>query len=214
VQTLKKETGIVFYDLAILTIKPNQLGPVMGALPDSAAASVPNGRLLGCFNCDIGALNRVAVLSVYEELAALEADRVAYLSTPDPYGCSANLSAIDRGAFKPLSFAKDITVGEHGPFYEIRTYEVAAGGIPETEAAWAKVMDERNEISPLLAIMASVATHPTRMVHIWPYKTLDDRAKARAEASRRKIWPPPGGSNHLLSLRSDIFVPLPFSPLK
>jgi len=204
----------VFYDLAFLTIKPNQLGPVLAALPDSAAASVPNGTLLGCFNCDIGSLNRIAVLASYNDMATLEADRLAYLTAPDPYGCSANLSAIDRAGFQPLSFSKEIVAGEHGPFYEIRSYEIAAGGLPETEAAWAKVVDERSEISPLMAIMASVGTHPTRMVHIWPYKSLDDRAKARAEAGRRKIWPPPGGSNHLLSLRSDIFVPLGFSPLK
>lgn len=204
----------MFYDLAILTIKPNQLGPVTGALPDSAAASTPNGTLLGCFNCDIGALNRVAVLAAYDDFDTLEADRRAYLTSADPYGCSANLSAIDRAGFKPLSFTKDIEVGAHGPFYEIRSYDVAAGGIPALEAAWAKVVEERNTLSPLMMVMASVGTHPNRLVHIWPYKTLDERAKARAEASRRKIWPPPGGSNDLLSLRSDIFVPLAFSPLQ
>jgi hypothetical protein len=204
----------VFYDLTYLTIRPNQLGPVLSGLPGALPAATKSGRLIGCMMCEIGVLNRVAVLSAYETLEALNADRAETLSGENPYGVSTYLGGIEKAAFKPLSFSVDIEPGEFGPFYEIRTYEIAPGGLPETEAAWAKVVPERNTISQLLMVMGSVDTLPTRMVHLWPYKSLDDRAKARAEASKRKIWPPPGGSNHLLSLRSEVFVPLPISPLR
>jgi hypothetical protein len=204
----------LLYNLSYLTIRPNQLGPVLSALPQTVPASAPQGTLLGCFSCDIGGLNRIAVLTAYEDHEALLADRAAVLGSADPFGVSSYLSGIETAAFKPLSFASDIVAGSHGPFYEIRTYEIAPGGLPETEAAWSKVVDKRTELSPLLMVMGSIDTLPTRMVHLWPYKSLDDRAKARSEASRQGIWPPPGGSNHVLSLRSEIFVPLAFSPLK
>jgi hypothetical protein len=61
--------------------------------------------------------------------------------------------------------------------------------------------------------MGSMDTTPQRMLHIWPYASLDHRAATRARASKEGIWPPPGGSDHLLSLQSELFVPSPFSPL-
>jgi hypothetical protein len=203
----------LLYDLTILTIRPNQLGPVLKALPETVPASAPNGTLLGCMSCDIGSLNRIAILNAYEDPAALKADRDAAVAQADPYGVSTYLGGIDRASFKPLSFMGDIAPGAHGPYYEMRTYEIAPDGIPDTEAAWSRVVDQRRTISPLLMVMASLDTTPTRMVQFWPYKSLDDRAKARAEAGKQGIWPPPGGSVHILSLRSEIFVPLAFSPL-
>ena len=204
----------MLYNLTYLTIRPNQLGPVLSALPQTVPAASPNGELVACLSCDIGVLNRIAILTGYESVELLQADRAAVLSSADPYGVSTYLSHIETAAFKPLSFTSPIVPGQFGPFFEIRTYEIAPKGLPETEAAWAKVVEQRNTISPLLMVMGSIDTLPTKMVHLWPYKSLDDRAKARAEASKLGIWPPPGGSNHVLSLRSEIFVPLPFSPLR
>ena len=63
-------------------------------------------------------------------------------------------------------------------------------------------------------VMGSIDTLPTKMVHLWPYKSLDDRAKARAEASKLGIWPPPGGSGKLTGLQSELFVATGFSRLK
>ena len=204
----------MLYNLTYLTIRPNQLGPVLSALPETVPAASPNGALIACLNCDIGGLNRIAVLTAYETIDALQADRAAVLSSADPYGVSSYLGAIETAAFKPLSFTTPIVPGQLGPFFEIRTYEIAPKGLAETEAAWARVVEQRNTISPLLMVMGSIDTLPTKMVHLWPYASLDDRTRARAEASKLGIWPPPGGSSHVLSLRSEIFVPLAFSPLK
>jgi len=204
----------VFYDLTYLSIKPNQLGSVMSGLPRALPQATRSGRLIGCMSCDIGALNRIAVLSAYGDMVSLQADRAETLGAVDPYGLSAHLSGIETAAFRNLSFAADIEPDSFGPYYEIRTYEIAPGGLAETEAAWSRAVEKRNALSKLLMVMASIDTLPTRMVHIWPYTSLTERAKKRAEASRLGIWPPPGGSGHVLSLRSEVFVPLPISPLR
>jgi hypothetical protein len=59
--------------------------------------------------------------------------------------------------------------------------------------------------------MGSMDTTPQRMLHIWP--SLDHRAEKRARASKEGLWPPPGGSDHLVSLQSELFVSSAFSPL-
>ena len=203
----------LLYDLTFLTIRPNQLGPVLAKLPETVPAASPHGTLTGAFSCDLGGLNRIAILTSYADEKALLEDRAAALSNADPYGVSSYLGAIEKTSFKPLSFMTDIVPGPHGPFYELRSYEIAPGGLPETEAAWSRVVERRRALSPLLMVMGSLDTLPTRMVHLWPYKSLDERVKIRAEAGKQGIWPPPGGSSHILSLRSEIFMPLAFSPL-
>ena len=136
------------------------------------------------------------------------------METEDPYGIGSYLGGIDSTAFKPLFFAQPVVPGEYGPFYEFRTYTVAPGGLPETAEAWSKVIPRRNEMSRLLTIMGSVEEGPQKMVHIWPYKTIEDRVKARGQASKEGIWPPPGGSAQLTSLQSELFVATAFSDLK
>ncbi len=204
----------MLYDLTILSLLPNTLGAVMPLLPQTYAKFSGTGTVLGCFGCEFGVLNRFAFLTRYDDAENLAAERKRLIETENPYGIGTYIGGISSTAFKPLSFANPVVPGQYGPFYEFRTYTVAPGGLPETEAAWAKVIPRRNEMSMLLTIMGSVEGAPQKMVHIWPYKTIEERVKARAQASQEKIWPPPGGSAQLTSLQSELFVATAFSDLK
>jgi hypothetical protein len=50
-------------------------------------------------------------------------------------------------------------------------------------------------------------------MHIWAYKSLDERAAVRKKAVDTGVWPPPGGS---VSLRQEnkILLAAPFSPIR
>jgi len=202
----------MIYDVTIIGLKPNTYGAVLAKLPGGLERDIRAGSHLGCFICEFGILNRVLILSRYPSMDALCDDR-ARSPANDAFGVGEYLNFIERNAYQPLSFMADITPGIFGPFYEIRSYEIGSGGMPETADAWAKVVDERQGISKLLMVMQSLEAAPQRLLHIWPYKTLNARSEARAEASKRGIWPPPGSSTHLLSLKSELFVAAKFSPL-
>ncbi|MCI5074124.1 NIPSNAP family protein [Oricola sp.] len=204
----------MLYELTTLALLPNRLGAVMPVLSDVCAAASPSGELLGCFSIEFGVLNRFHLLSRYESTDAISTDRASYMEKDDPYGIAEHLGGVSRTAYKPLSFSKEIVPGSFGPFYEFRTYTLAPHGLAETEEAWAKVIDRRDAMSPLLGIMASIEDAPKKMLHIWPYSALEDRVKARAQASKEGIWPPPGGSAQLTSLTSELGVATAASPLK
>ncbi|MBB5754976.1 NIPSNAP family protein [Prosthecomicrobium pneumaticum] len=204
----------MLYDLTILSLLPNTLGAVLPVLPQTYATFTQSGTVLGCFSCEFGVLNRFAFLTRYDDAAALATERARLMETEDPYGIGQYLGGVTSTAFKPLSFARPIEPGSHGPFYEFRTYSLAPGGLPETEAAWAKVIDRRHAMSPLPTIMASVEEGPLKMVHIWPYASIEARAAARAQASKEGVFPPPGGSAKLTGLQSELFVATAFSGLK
>lgn len=204
----------MLYDLTILSLLPNTLGTVMPILPETYAKFSSTGTVLGCFSCEFGVLNRFAFLTAYDGVPELAAERTRLLATENPYGLAQWLGGVSSTAFKPLHFAQPVVPGSYGPFYELRTYTIAPGGLPETEAAWAKVMPRRNEISMLLTIMGSIEGAPQKMVHIWPYRTIEERVKARKQASEEKLMPPPGGSAQLTSLQSELFSATAFSGLK
>jgi hypothetical protein len=204
----------MLYDLTILSLLPNTLGAVLPILPGTYKSFSKTGQTLGCFSCEFGVLNRFAFLTAYEDEAALSADRADRLAAKDYYGIAPYLGGVNSTAFAPLSFARPVVPGTYGPFYEFRTYTIAPGGLPETEEAWSKVMERRHAMSPLLTIMGSIEGAPQKMVHIWPYNSIEDRMKARGQASKEGIWPPPGGSGKLTSLQSELFVATSFSDLK
>ena len=204
----------MIYELTTLALLPNRLGAVMPKLPEVYGSLSSSGTMLGCFSVEFGALNRFHLLTAYDDLEALVANRSRILDAEDPYGLREHLGGVERTAFKPLSFSKTLAPGDFGPFYEFRTYTIAPGGLPETEEAWCRIIERREAISPLLGIMGSIEGAPQKMLHIWPYKSLDERAKARAQASKEGIWPPPGGSAHLTSLTSELTVATAASDLK
>ncbi len=203
----------MIYDFTVLGLRPNTLGAVMPKLADAVAANTKHGKLVGCFTCDFGALNRIAVLTEYPDLRALAEDRTHAMNSGGQYGLAPQLASMERTSYAPLAFSEPIKPGKYGPFYEVRTYGIAPGGLQATSDAWSKGVPRRNELSKLLAVMGSMDTTPQRMLHIWPYASLDERAATRARASKEGLWPPPGGSDHLLSLQSELFVPTAFSPL-
>ena len=61
--------------------------------------------------------------------------------------------------------------------------------------------------------MTSV-TRAIRFMHIWPYKSFDERARLWGKAVAARLWPPPGGPSYLVSQQVDIYLPAPFSPMR
>ncbi len=204
----------MLYDLTTLALLPNRIGAVMPKLAEIYGNFSSTGTPLGVFSVEFGVLNRFHFLTEYENTEALTAERARCMEAADPYGIGGHLGGVERTAFKPFGFARPITPGNYGPFYEFRTYTLAPGGLAETEEAWARGIPAREELSPLLSIMGSVEGAPMKMMHIWPYASLDARAEARVEGSKRGIWPPAGGSVHLTSLQSELAMAAACSDLK
>jgi hypothetical protein len=101
-----------------------------------------------------------------------------------------------------------------GPCYEVRTYLLRPDGLTPTVELWRKAVPGRSTVSPVLAAMTSVTGAVTRFMHIWPYKSFDERARLRDKAVADGVWPPPGGPGYLLSQQVDIYLPAGFSPMK
>jgi hypothetical protein len=66
-------------------------------------------------------------------------------------------------------------------------------------------MDRRDAMSPLLTNHGIARGRAARWSISGPIIQHRDRVKARGQASKEGIWPPPGGSGNLTSLQSELF---------
>lgn len=200
-----------FYDVTILTVRPGTHPQALAVLGQSLA----NDRsLLACWYSDIGAVNQILIVRNAADPGATLDARFAALSAPDPFGVSEYVVAMAMDTYISFDFIAPLQPGAFGPVYEVRTYGLKPTGLAPTIEAWRKAVPGRLKISPLLAAMTSVTGAVTRFMHVWPYKSFDERARLRDKAVADGVWPPPGGPGHLISQQVDIYLPAAFSPLQ
>jgi len=95
--------------------------------------------------------------------------------------------------------------------YEFRTYDIKPGSLPEVEKRFAEAYEHRKKLSQLAAFWHVEIGPLNQIIHVWPYKDLEERGRIRAEAVKSGNWPPKTGE-FLTVQRSEIMIPAPFSP--
>jgi hypothetical protein len=101
----------------------------------------------------------------------------------------------------------------HGPIYEMRLYTYQAGEIPAVIEHWSKHIAAREQYSPLIGALYSEFGKLNTWMHIWAYKSFEERLRIRAEARQKGVWPVPGGRTPLRQ-ENKILLPASFSPLQ
>jgi hypothetical protein len=203
----------MIYEIATLTIKLGTAPKAIAGIGDYVKAPAAKGTLLGCWATEIGDLNQLMVLRGFADHAELLNERERILQTTEPFGVGDAIAAMDFDSYAPFPFLPPVKPGKYGAVYEIRTYKLKHGGVPNTIAAWEAAVPERIKLSPLVIAMYAL-DGPPRFTHIWPFVNLDARAAVRADSVAKGIWPPKGGPAWLTGeMRSTIALPTAISPL-
>jgi hypothetical protein len=198
------------YDVTIITVQPAMHPKALSAL-ERVLAKDP--ALLACWYSEIGALNQILIIrNIADPMAALES-RMVVLKSKSPFGVGEFMTRMTMDTFVAFDFLPPMRPGPQGPCFEVRSYILRTGGLAPTIELWRKAVPDRSRISPLLTAMTSVTGAVTRFIHIWPYKSVEERGRLRAKATAEGVWPPPGGPDHLAAQQADIFLPAPFSPI-
>jgi hypothetical protein len=202
------------YDVTIITVRPNMHMQALPFVERSLKDKPRKGELLACLYAEIGEINRILLLHHYASEVDLASDRAALVADSNPFGMLDLVVGLSADTFVLFPFLGAIRPGQYGPIIEVRTYLLKPNGLSPTIAAWEKSAPARQKLSPILAAMYSVTGQVTRFMHIWPYPSLEVRANTRKTAIETGVWPPPGGPDHLITMRTDIFLPAPFSPIR
>jgi hypothetical protein len=199
------------YDVTTITVRPNTHPKALPVLKERLANAA---GLLACWYSDIGALNRIMIIRSITDLAANLRERTVALSDSNPFGIGELITDMSMDTYTALDSAPAMKPTELGPCYEVRTYVLKPNGVAPTERLWREWLPKRVTVSPVLTAMVSSSGAVARFMHIWPYKSLDERARLRAKAVNDKVWPPPGGPDYLAKMQNDIYMPASFSPLR
>lgn len=202
----------MLYELAKLTL---QIGATPKALPGIKAyveGGKAKGTLLGCWACEIGELNKIAVLRGFSDAEALRAERKRALESSNPFGCRDFLVHLETDSYAPFPDLPPIETGAFGPVYEIRSYTMKPGVLAQVIVSWRAALPARLKLSRNLIVMHTI-DGPPRFTHIWPYASLEQRAEIRAKAVSMGVWPPKGGGDHLAVMTNGIWLPTEISPL-
>lgn len=203
-----------YYELATLSTVIFGAGKAAPLIEEYVKAPEAKGTLLGAWFSDIGSLNEVYILRGFETQQDLLDERERAHRSDNPFGCMDLLTDLKMESFTALDFLPPVETGEFGPIYEIRTYNMRLNALNELTEKWEDAMPGRSEYSPLSIAMYATDGTP-RLTQVWPYKSLEDRTKARAQSVADGKWPPVGGPDCLTTdMTSTIALPLGFSPLK
>jgi len=202
------------YQLINITIKMGTTATVATGIQSFYQDTAAKGKLLGVFFSDIGELNQVVVLRSYSSQQELDDENARLAVQENLFETSENIIRYSVENFAGFDFLPEVEVGEFGPVYEIRTYELKHGGVPHVLEAWKNAVPTRTQYSKLTIAMYALDGTP-RIVSIWPYSSLNERSEVRAKAVADGIWPPKGGPQWLThKMQSMIALPTSVSPLK
>jgi hypothetical protein len=94
---------------------------------------------------------------------------------------------------------------------EMRTYQLKPASIPQFEERFGAALPDRMKFSPLAAFWHTEVGPLNQVIHVWPYDSLDQRLEIRSAAIASGTWPP-ATSEFIVDMKSEIFIPAPFSP--
>jgi hypothetical protein len=199
------------YDITILTVRPGTHPQALAVLGKTLGG---DAALRACWYSEIGALNQIMLIRQAADAVANLAARLAALTATNPFGIGEFVAAMAMDTYVSFDFMPPLRPGEFGPCYEVRTYLLKPDGLAPTIELWRRAVPGRATVSPVLAAMTSVSGAVTRFLHIWPYRSLDERARLRDKAVTDGVWPPPGGPSHLAAQQADVYLPAAFSPIR
>jgi NIPSNAP len=204
---------MTIYQVTLLSIKTGTQ-QALSKISNWAKNAEYTGRLLACWECEIGVLGQVLLLHCYDDAENMFRDRDIVAASAERYGIGDGLANVSTTVYRPFPMFQPLEPGMFGPIFEVRSYLLATGVLSELTERWQKALPRRMELSKPLIVMHSTDGVGPRLMHIWPYASLEERDRIRVQAAEEGIWPVRGAPGTVVSQQSEIFTPAAMSPIR
>lgn len=209
----------MIYEMRTYDLKPRSQPEFVKRFGEAYEKRRQLSELAAFWTTEIGPLNQVIHVWPYKDLNERTSIRAAAIASGNWPPRNAELIVNMRSEIMlPWPDSPLLPKGEHGPYFEMRTYTLNPGDQPKVRKAWKEPLPARLKLSPVIALWFSELGALNKFVHIWPYKSLDERMAVRKQAIASGNWPPRigEGADHYATVAQEtkILVAAPFSPLK
>lgn len=203
------------YELLRFTLRVRTPGQALPRLQEVLQAAMEGVELIGCWVSEIGPQNTIAVLRRFASVEVQAAERERVLLASDAFGIGEFVLEQHMDDYRLFPFLEPLAPGKHGPFYELREYDLVSSGLAPTLAGWRKAVGPRTAepYSPVYAAFYATNGRVPRYLHIWPYASLEQRLDVRTRAVGDGVWPPENSAPQLQKMNSVVYLPAAFSPL-
>jgi len=205
----------MIYEIRTYRIKPGSLPEVEKRFGEAYEYRKKYSALAAFWHTEIGPLNEIIHIWPYQDVAdrvRVRADAMKDANWPPKI--QEFIAKMRSEIITPFPFASNMNPGTWGPYYEIRYYNVRPGTMPDVMRRWESKIGDRAKLSPVMLAGGVDTGEAKGFVHIWAYKSLDERIAIRNQARAQGVWPPPGGADSLLAQKNKIAMPAAFSPMK
>lgn len=205
----------MIYDLRTYLLRPRSAPEFAKRMEASLQHREKFSPLGGYWTTEVGTLNEVVHIWPYDSIAHAETVRAELTANPDktwpPRGEDIILEM--RSEYLASTRLMQDWAGPKrlGELYELRVYTYKAGTIDKVVEEWGKMLPRREKHSPVAGVWTS-AQGSNKLYHLWPYKSMDERAKARTESVASGDWPPDTGE-WMLGQANKLLIPASFSPM-
>lgn len=204
------------YELLRFTLRVRTPAQALPRLQEALQAAIDGVDFIGCWVSELGPQNVIAVLRRFANPAVQAAERARVLLASDAFGIGEFIVEQHMDDYRLFPFIEPLAPGEHGPFYELREYELISSGLAPTLDGWSKAVIARTaqQYSQVYAAFYATSGRVPRYLHIWPYASLEQRLAVRTRAVSDGVWPPENSGPQLQKMNSVIYLPATFSLLK
>ena len=114
----------------------------------------------------------------------------------------------------PAPFMQPLEDDDLGPIYEMRIYTYMPENVPEVLEHWGNAVEARVKYSPMVGCWYNDAGGRDNWVHMWVYRSFEERLRIRKEAQDSGIWPPPKAPMPPTKQVTKVLWPTAFSPMQ
>lgn len=209
----------MIYEMRTYTLQPGKVAEFEERFEKRQPAREKHSKLGAFFHTDFGMLNQVIHIWPYESLAHRTEVRASMAADPELAAAGGGGPSLivqqESEICIPAPFMRPLGGGQKlGEFYEMRYYTFLPGVMNDLIDAWGEAMPKREEYSPLAAGMHTELGGLNKWIHIWPYKSMEEREQVRAQTRADGIWPPQGAwRGSMLKQENKLLIPASFSPM-
>lgn len=204
----------MIYEIRTYDLKPRSQAEFEKRFGEKLPGRQEYSPLAGLWHTEIGPLNQVVHIWPYEDMEQrAEVGARAVADGKWPPNTREFIVNQRSEILAPAPFMQPMAPGKIGPIFEMRTYTYAPGDISKVLDAWSKQIHERTRFSPLVGCWYTDIGELNRFVHMWAYRSLEERARVRQETRDKGIWPPASGVTPIRQ-ENKILLPAACSPMQ
>ena len=204
----------MIFELRTYTLKVGALDTVNKLFAERLEHRVKYSPLAGYWYTDIGPLNQIIHIWPYKSLEERAQVREAFAKDPNwPPPILEHIVKMESDLIVPFHVHNDLKPGKLGPIYEMRYYNLVPGTIPKVKEMWTEKIPGRTRLTPCMLAGTTEFGELNKLIHIWPYESLEHRAATRKKAMEMGVWPPQTGPMFQV-MNNKIMLPAAFSPLQ